>query len=133
MIPAGFVRIDALPLTPHGKIDRAALPEPTPANMLQDDGSTEPRTGTEQRVAEIVGELLKLESVGREDNFFLLGGHSLLGAQLIARLRDAFGVEISLRGLFDGPTVAVLSAELDRLRGNREQLESHSQAPSCMA
>jgi len=127
MIPAAFVRIDALPLTPHGKIDRAALPEPTPTNTLQDDGSAEPCTSTEQRVAEILGELLNLESVGLEDNFFLLGGHSLLGAQLIARLRDAFGVEISLRSLFEGPTVAALSAELDRLSGSRDQSETHSQ------
>jgi len=127
MIPAAFVRIDALPLTPHGKIDRAALPEPTPTNTLQDDGSAEPCTSTEQHVAEILGELLNLESVGLEDNFFLLGGHSLLGAQLIARLRDAFGVEISLRSLFEGPTVAALSAELDRLSGSRDQSETHSQ------
>jgi acyl carrier protein len=127
MIPAGFVRIDALPLTHNGKIDRAALPDPTPANMLQNDGSAEPCTSTEQRVAEILGELLNLESVGLEDNFFLLGGHSLLGAQLIARLRDTFGVEISLRSLFEGPTVAALSAELDRLGENRDQLETQSQ------
>lgn len=117
MIPAAFVRLDALPMTAHGKIDRAALPEPARANTLQDAGSAEPCTDTEQRVAEIVEELLNLEGIGLEDNFFLLGGHSLLGAQLIARLREAFGVEITLRSLFESPTVAALSAELDRLRG----------------
>jgi len=117
MIPTAFVRLAALPLTAHGKIDRAALPEPDPANTLQDAGSTEPGTETEQRVAEMVGELLNLEAIALEDNFFLLGGHSLLGAQLIARLRQAFGVDITLRSLFEAPTIAALAAELDRLRG----------------
>ncbi len=130
MIPAAFVRMPTLPLTPHGKVDRAALPEPTPATTLQDSSATKPCTDTEQRVAEIIGELLSLEAIGVEDNFFLLGGHSLLGAQLIVRLHDAFGVEISLRRLFEGPTVAALSAELDRLVGNREPANAHDQAAS---
>ena len=117
MIPVAFVRLPALPLTAHGKIDRAALPEPARANTLQDAGSTEPCTETEQRVAEMVGELLNLEAIVLEDNFFLLGGHSLLGAQLIARLRQAFGVDITLRSLFEAPTIAALATELDRLRG----------------
>jgi len=135
MLPAAFVRLDALPLTLHGKVDRAALPMPGPANTLQDEVSAWPRTGTEQRVAEILGELLNLEEIGLDDNFFMLGGHSLLGAQLIARLRDAFGVEIALRRLFEAPTVAALSAELKRLAGNagnKDTLERPSPAPSCM-
>lgn len=115
MIPAAFVRLDALPLTLNGKVDRSALPAPDAASTLQDDASEVECTATEQRVAEIVGELLKLDEIGLDDNFFLLGGHSLLGAQLIARLRDAFGVEIGLRALFEAPTVAALSAEVDRL------------------
>jgi acyl-CoA synthetase (AMP-forming)/AMP-acid ligase II/acyl carrier protein len=118
MLPVAFVRLDAVPLTPNGKVDRAALPAPDAANTLQDDAEAEIEcTVTEQRVAEIVGELLKLEEIGLDDNFFLLGGHSLLGAQLIARLREAFGVEIGLRSLFEAPTVAALSAEVDRLAG----------------
>src|SRR2546426_10733790 len=92
----------------------------SPANTLHDDGATELCTDTEQRVAEIVGELLNLEAVGLDDNFFLLGGHSLLGAQLIARLREAFGVEIALRSLFEAPTVAALAAELDHRRAHVE-------------
>ncbi len=136
MLPAAFVQMDGFPLTLNGKIDRAALPAPDPANILQDEASAEPCTATEQRVAEILGELLDLEEIGLDDNFFLLGGHSLLGAQLIARLRDAFGVDIALRSLFEGPTVAALSAELDRLVGNdraenkQEALETDSSAPS---
>jgi acyl carrier protein len=79
-----------------------------------------------------LGELLDLEEIGLDDNFFMLGGHSLLGAQLIARLRDAFGVEISLRTLFEGPTVATLSAEVERLAGNEETSGKQSPVPSCM-
>jgi amino acid adenylation domain-containing protein len=127
MLPAAFVRLDALPLTLHGKVDRAALPMPDSADTLQDEASACPRTGTEQRVAEVLGELLNLEEIGLDDNFFMLGGHSLLGAQLIARLRDAFGVEIPLRSLFEAPTVAALSAELERLAGDAAGLASVEQ------
>jgi acyl carrier protein len=115
MIPAAFVRLDELPLTPNGKVDRAALPAPDGTNLLQDQGQDLPGTATEQRVAEILGELLEVDEIGLDDNFFLLGGHSLLGAQLIARLREAFGVEVGLRTLFEAPTVETLAIEVDRL------------------
>jgi amino acid adenylation domain-containing protein len=124
MLPAVFVRLDAFPLTPNGKIDRSALPPPQPANTLQDEVLEGPRTGTEQRVAQILGDLLELDQIGLDDNFFLLGGHSLLGAQLIARLRTAFGVEIGLRSLFEAPTVAALSTEVERLAENQESSET---------
>lgn len=132
MLPAAFVRMDAFPLTPHGKIDRAALPTPDPANTLADEVSAEARTDTEQRIAAMLGELLNLEDIGLDDNFFLLGGHSLLGAQLIARLRDAFGVEIGLRSLFEAPTVSALSAEVERLAGNMVGPESPRFATDSM-
>jgi len=131
MLPAVFVRLDAFPLTPHGKIDRGALPMPTPMNTLQDTVMAMPRTDTERRVADIVAELLKLEEVGLDDNFFLLGGHSLLGAQLIARLRDAFGVQITLRGLFEAPTVEELAAKLDYLVENRDAANATSSSLTC--
>jgi amino acid adenylation domain-containing protein len=124
MIPAAFVRVGALPLTPSGKIDRAALPVATPDNTLQDTPQAEPCTETEQIVADVVGELLNLEAVGLDDNFFMLGGHSLLGAQLIARLREGFGVDLTLRSLFEAPTVAALAAELDRRRAHAEAMTS---------
>ena len=114
MLPSAFVRLDAFPLTPHGKIDRTALPAPDTANTLQDEASAVPGTPTEQRIAELVTGVLG-EEISRDDNFFLLGRHSLMGAQLISRLREAFGVEITLRSLFDAPTVAGLSAEIERL------------------
>jgi amino acid adenylation domain-containing protein len=115
MLPSAFVRMDTFPRTLHGKIDRAALPAPDPRNTLQVETSQVPCTDTEQRVGEIVGELLNLEEIGLDDNFFMLGGHSLLAAQVIARLRDAFRIEIDLRSLFEAPTVAALSAEVERL------------------
>ena len=103
MLPAAFVRIDAFPLTAHGKIDRAALPVPDADNTLQDEVADAPCTDTERQVADVLGELLKLEAIGLDDNFFLLGGHSLLGAQLIARLREVFGVRDPVANALRGP------------------------------
>jgi amino acid adenylation domain-containing protein len=122
MVPAVFVRLDAFPLTANGKIDRVALPSPNSENRLPNDVLDVPRTPTEQRVAKIVASALDLEAIDRNDNFFMLGGHSMLGAQLIAGLRQAFEVEIDLRTLFDEPTVVALSAEIDRLAGQKESL-----------
>ena len=120
MLPAVFVRLDAFPLTSNGKIDRTALPAPNTANTLLNDVLDAPRTPTERRVAEIVASSLDLEEVDRNDNFFMLGGHSMLGAELVVRLRQAFDVDIDLRSLFDAPTVAALSVEIERLAGNKD-------------
>jgi acyl carrier protein len=126
MIPGAFVKLTALPLNTSGKIDRAALPAPTTENTLRDDTYIAPRTPIEERLASMLAPLLGLDKVSVEDNFFLLGGHSLLGTQLIARVRDAFGVELALRALFDGPTVARLSAQVESLL--LAKLESMSEA-----
>jgi acyl carrier protein len=99
----------------QGKVNRAALSAPNATNTAQDDTFTAPRTPLEECLAEIVAGLLGLEQVGRDDNFFLLGGHSLLGTQVIARVADTFGVDLPLRGLFDAPTVAELAVEIERL------------------
>ena len=115
MLPATFVGLDSLPLGTNGKVDRAALPVPSDENILREESFLGPRTPTEERVAAIVARLLGLERVGINDNFFYLGGNSLFGTQVIARVRDAFNVEISLLKLFDHPTVADLSAEVERL------------------
>ncbi|HXJ44463.1 MAG TPA: phosphopantetheine-binding protein, partial [Bryobacteraceae bacterium] len=116
MIPAAFVRLDAFPMTSHGKLDRSALPPPQPGNTLADPVPDERQvTPLQRRIADIAAGLLQLESIGIDDNFFLLGGHSLLGAQLIARLRQAFGIEISLRTLFGAPTAGELAQEIERL------------------
>lgn len=115
MVPAIFVRLDRLPLNASGKVDRSVLPAPDQLNTLRDDPFVAPRTPIEERVSTVLASLLGVEQVSVEDNFFLLGGHSLLGTQLIARVRDAFGIDLSLRMLFDSPTVAGLSAEVEAL------------------
>ena len=114
MIPATFVRLDALPVTPNGKVDRAALPAPDETNTLQDEAFAAPATPTEAQIAATVAALLQVERVGRDENFFLLGGHSMLGAQLIAWIAENFGLELPLRTLFDAPTVRQLAAQVER-------------------
>ena len=119
MIPAVFVKLDTLPLTPNGKTDRAALPVPDANNIVTDAPAADDSTTDLQcRIAAIGAALLERESISIHDNFFLMGGHSLLGAQLIANLRAAFGVEVSLRMLFAAPTVAGMAEEIDRLLRN---------------
>ncbi|MDX6574142.1 MAG: hypothetical protein QOE96_95, partial [Blastocatellia bacterium] len=133
MVPSVFVRVDALPLTPNGKVDRGALPEPDPENTLRDDPFTAPSTPIEQRLAKILTGLLNLNEVSINDNFFLLGGHSLLGTQLIGKIRGAFGVELRLRTLFDTPTVAELSSEIERLIFARVESMSDDEVKSLLA
>jgi amino acid adenylation domain-containing protein len=113
MIPATFVQMDALPLTPNGKVDRAALPAPNAQNMLQNEETDTPGTPVEELLVGLLAPLLGLEQVGIDDNFFMLGGHSLLGTQLITRIADTFGVTLTLRTLFDAPTVRELAAEIE--------------------
>jgi amino acid adenylation domain-containing protein len=115
MIPSAFVLLDKLPMTPNGKVDRAALPHPDESNILPDEVFVAPSTPIQQRLAGIVASLLGMERVGVEDNFFMLGGHSLLGTQLIVRVAETFGVNISLHALFESPTVAQLSAVVEEL------------------
>ena len=113
MVPSSFVWLDQLPLTEHGKIDRDALPAPADAAENGHAGSR-PETDVEVATTSVVAELLDIEEVGMDQNFFLLGGHSMLGAQLIVRLNEMFGVEISLKWLFDHPTPAEIAAEVER-------------------
>ena len=115
MVPATFVKLEALPLSPSGKVDCATLPRPNAENTLHDSNFVAPRTPIEERLAAVLASLLDLDRVSSEDNFFLLGGHSLLGTQLIARIRDTFSVELSLRTLFDLPTISKLSEQIETL------------------
>ena len=114
MIPSAFVVLDALPITHNGKLDRAALPVPDIDNTLRDEESEAPHTQTEERVAHIVTTLLHLDSVGIDDNFFMLGGHSLLGTQIIAQISETFGVNLPLRSLFESPTIRLLAEEIEQ-------------------
>jgi acyl-coenzyme A synthetase/AMP-(fatty) acid ligase len=115
MIPTAFVLLEALPLTPNGKVDRSVLPAPDATNTVRDRAIVAPSTPTEERLAEIVASLLSLEQVGVDQNYFLLGGNSLLGTQIILRVAEAFAVDLSLLNLFEAPTVRELSAEIERL------------------
>ncbi len=114
LVPSAFVPLPALPRTASGKLDRAALPDPSDASAgpAEEAGFAPPRTPIEQILAEIWAWLLQRERVGVHDDFFELGGHSLLGAQLVARVRQALGVELSLRTVFETPTVAGLATQV---------------------
>ena len=115
MVPQIIMVLSEFPLTPNGKINRAALPEPE--TDLSDSGYVAPRTPVEEIVCDIIAGLLKLPRVGINDDFFELGGHSLLAAQLVARLRDALDVDVQLRDLFDAPTAADIARVADKLEG----------------
>jgi phosphopantetheine binding protein len=104
-----------LPLTPNGKLDRDALPPPAADTTLSNENYVSPRTVLEEKLATLVANLLGATQVGVNDNFFLIGGHSLFGTQLIAAIRDTFGVELALRSVFESPTPALLGQEIERL------------------
>jgi amino acid adenylation domain-containing protein len=114
MVPATFAVLHALPLTSSGKVDRARLPAVETVETLRDHEFIAPRSAVEMQLAELVGQLLGVHPIGAGDNFFLLGGHSLLGTQLIVRVREAFDVELSLRAVFDHPTLQDLALEIER-------------------
>ncbi|MEV0608916.1 amino acid adenylation domain-containing protein [Polymorphospora rubra] len=116
MVPATLVVLDALPRTGSGKIDRRALPEPSWRETTA-GGPAGASNPVEEKLAELWREVLGLPEVGVHDNFFALGGHSLTGTRLIARIRAAFGVELPLRSLFAAPTIAGLAPLLDTAAG----------------
>jgi amino acid adenylation domain-containing protein len=130
MVPAFFVSIPSLPVTPNGKVDRAALPAPDSNNLLQggdlpagprangspaDSEASAPPDGFQAQISAMIASMLGLQSIGPNDNFFMIGGHSMLGMELVARIRETFGVRLTLRQLFTAPTVAALSAEVAQL------------------
>ena len=114
MIPAAFVTVESLPMTPAGKIDRKALPKPDWSGDA--GGSVAPRGPLEELVAAIWSEVLAVSAVGVRDDFFRLGGHSLLATRVVSRLRDRLGVEVPLRRLFEAPTVEGLARVVAELR-----------------
>jgi amino acid adenylation domain-containing protein len=133
MIPAAFVRIESLPVTANGKVDRAALPAPSDDNRLSEDNFVAPNGPVQERLAVIVASLLHLEKIGANDNFFFLGGHSLLGTQLIARVSETFGVELPLLQLFDHPTLAEMSDAIETLILAKLETESAGDAHRLQA
>jgi amino acid adenylation domain-containing protein len=115
MVPARFASLAVLPLTPNGKVDVNALPDPADCAMAEAPAGRAPASPTEQRLLEIVAGVIGRQDIGVDDDFFLLGGHSLLGTQVVVRARDAFGVELTLFHLFEGRTVASLASVIEEL------------------
>ncbi|MBV9773785.1 MAG: AMP-binding protein, partial [Gemmatimonadetes bacterium] len=123
MVPSAFVTLDALPLTPTGKVDRRALPAPAGG---AGEEYVAPRTDTERRMAEIWAEVLQRDRVGIHDDFFALGGHSLLATRLASRVRAEFGTELPLRVLFELPTIARVGEWLDQALPDDEPEQKES-------
>jgi len=116
MVPTAFVALTALPLTSNGKVNRQALPQPTPATLLQEEGSRAVEmTPVQEAVAEIWRKVLGVEKVGLHDDFFDLGGHSVLVTQITSRVRSVFEIDLTMRHLFGAPTVAALSQVVEEL------------------
>ena len=128
MVPVVYVIMEEMPLTPNGKVDRKALPEPDQSRPEMETEMVSPRTPVEERLAGIWAEVLGLERVGITDNFFARGGHSLLATQLISRVRDTFQVEVPLRRLFEQSTIAGLAEIIEAALGAGQG----AQAPSIV-
>jgi amino acid adenylation domain-containing protein len=128
MIPSMFLRVAALPQTSSGKLDKCALPKAVAENAMLGTDYRAPATPAERRVAGIVAKVLGVERVGIDDNFFLIGGHSLLGTQVVLQVRQAFGIDLTLRHLFTAPTVASLAASVERLVIQKIQSMSEEEA-----
>jgi hypothetical protein len=123
MLPLIFVRMESLPLTPNGKIDRRALPAPTSSLRANAGGYIAPASPLEELLADIWAQVLGLERIGVDDNFFARGGHSLLATQVVARMRNALNVDIPLPRIFETPTIAALAAWIDqKLQGTLKKL-----------
>jgi len=115
MVPARFAVLPTLPLTANGKVDHKALPDPATCALPEARAGRAPATPTEERLLEIVSSVIGRPDINVEDDFFLVGGHSLLGTQVVVRARDAFGVELTLFHLFETRTVARLAETVEAL------------------
>ncbi|NEQ69506.1 MAG: amino acid adenylation domain-containing protein, partial [Symploca sp. SIO2D2] len=127
MLPSAFVILEGLPLTPNGKVNRRALPAPDLSERTEK--YVAPRTPSEEILVQIWGQILNVEPVGIHDDFFELGGHSLLATQLISRIRNAFQLELPLRGLFTSPTIAELAHLIGELQQQNLGLTSQPILP----
>jgi acyl carrier protein len=113
MVPASFVTLQEVPLTPNGKLDRKALPVPD-GHLASTRAYVAPRTPTEHALARIWAEVLKLEQVGIHDNFFELGGHSLMAVRMLNGINTSFAIEVPVIRVFRSPSIAQLASVVDR-------------------
>ncbi|HEY6804799.1 MAG TPA: condensation domain-containing protein, partial [Pyrinomonadaceae bacterium] len=123
MIPGALVVLENLPLTPNGKIDRRVLLEMESGRAKAEQEMVQPRTPIEEVLLGIWSSVLRLEKIGVEEDFFDLGGHSLLATQVMSRVREAFGVEVALRALFESPTIAGLAQQIEQALEGRSGLQ----------
>ena len=124
MVPSAFVLLEALPITPNGKLDRRALPAPERISFGGDEDYVAPATPTEEVVANVCSEVLSLDRLGRHENLFEVGCHSLLATKIVSRLRDTCQSELSLLHVFQSPTVAGLAQAVETNRGAEPYLEA---------
>jgi amino acid adenylation domain-containing protein len=129
MVPSAFVVLESLPVTANGKVDRLALPAPEPIKLEWAGGYVAPHTSIEEVLVKIWAEVLGIKRVGIRDNFFELGGHSLLATQLVSRVRDAFGVELPLRRVFEAPTISELSKIVESLKDKNAKSDAPALVP----
>nr|VFJ54101.1 MAG: amino acid adenylation domain-containing protein/thioester reductase domain-containing protein [Candidatus Kentron sp. FM] len=122
MLPARFIGLEKFPLTPNGKIDRHHLPTPDPFERTTDEEPVAPHTPIEEILTAIWTEVLEVEQIGIHDNFFALGGDSLLLIQVISRARESLGVKLSPHGLFEYPTIAELARHMETSRWHEPDL-----------
>jgi acyl carrier protein len=127
MIPSNFVVLDEFPLTTNGKLDRQALPAPEGHRAELSEAFISPTTPVEEVLAEIWADVLELDHIGINDNFFDIGGHSLLAMMVISRVRETLEIEPPLRTMFESPTVAKFAAAILRDEDERAGVEMKAQ------
>lgn len=130
MIPSACVLLESFPLTPHGKLNRAALPAPEWDNLIFEREYVAPRTPTEETVAAIWAEVLGIEKVGVESSLFELGGHSLAVTRIFSRVRATFHADVPITDLIDQPTVAALAAQIEIALSQQEDVEGVGITPA---
>ncbi|WP_208343836.1 non-ribosomal peptide synthetase, partial [Aetokthonos hydrillicola] len=128
LLPAAFVSIEALPITPNGKLDRQALPDPESVELKTDD-SGQPRTPIEEILVGVWSQVLKREAVGIYDNFFDLGGHSLLATQVVSRVQTIMNIKLPIRAVFEAPTVAELAIRIEEEYQHKHQKPDQALQP----
>jgi amino acid adenylation domain-containing protein len=135
MVPTVFIELQSMPLLPSGKIDRNALPSPSPSSLAKRRTIVHGRSEIEQRLTSIWQEVLRLDDISINDNFFDLGGHSLGGLRVLARVRRDFHVDVPIRALFEGPTIADLALEIEKSKAQGatvQTIATHSPGSSVL-